>query len=56
MAQTYQTRRRADTAPSTRPAQSSKGPSLEQLQGGAMPTQEQMGRRVDLSGAIRSKM
>ena len=56
MAQTYQTRRRADTAPSTRPAQSSKGPSLEQLQGGAMPTQEQMGRRVDLPGAIRSKM
>ena len=56
MAQTYQTRRRAETAPAPRVTQSSKGPSLEQLQGGAMPTQEQIGRRVDLPGAIRSKM
>ena len=56
MTQTYQTRRRAEPAPVSQAPQGAKGPSLEQLQGGAMPTQEQMGRRVDLPGAIRSKM
>ena len=56
MAQTYQTRRRAKTAPVPQTSRRSKGPSLEQLQGGAMPTREQLGHRVDLPEAIRSKM
>lgn len=33
-----------------------KGPSLSQLQGGALPTQEQLGHKVDLPEAIRAKM
>ena len=56
MTQTYQTRRRAEPAPVSQAPQGAKGPSLEQLQKGAMPTQEQMGHQVDLPEAIRGKM
>ena len=57
MSQVYQTRRKMEretgaSARETRP----QGPDLSQLQGGAMPTSEQLGRRVDLPGAIRAKM
>ncbi len=57
MSQTYQTRRRAQAAPAEKKAQTAApGPSLQELAAGAMPSQEQMGRRVDLPGAIREKM
>ncbi len=54
--QTYASRRRAEQrTPAPRPEQT-KGPSLAQLAAGAAPTREQMGRQVDLPGAIREKM
>ncbi len=57
MSQTYQARRRAQAAPAEKKAQTAApGPSLSELAAGAMPSQEQMGRRVDLPGAIREKM
>ena len=57
MALTYMNRRRADTAAHSEPAQStSAGPSLDALRRGAMPTQGQLGRQVNLPGAIRTKM
>ena len=57
MSQTYQTRRRAQDAPAARKFRTSvPGPSLSELAAGAMPSAEQMGRRVDLPGAIREKM
>ena len=56
MSHTYADRKRADkTAPKTGPEQAQ--PSMDALRtGAAAPTQEQMGHRVDLPGAIRSKM
>ena len=57
MSQVYQTRRKMEreTGASAREMRP-QGPDLSQLQGGAMPTAEQLGRRVDLPGAIRAKM
>ena len=58
MSQVYQTRRKIEreAGASTRETQA-KGPDLAQLMGGgAMPTAEQMGHRVDLPGAMRAKM
>ena len=57
MSQVYQTRRKADSKVdvSTQDRQAH-GPALAQLQGGAMPTAEQLGHRVDLPGAIQAKM
>ncbi len=57
MSQTYQARRRAQAAPAARGFQTSvPGPSMQELAAGAMPSTEQMGRRVDLPDAIREKM
>ncbi len=57
MSQTYQARRRAQTAPAERQFHTSvPGPSMAELAAGAMPSTEQMGRRVDLPDAIREKM
>ena len=57
MSQVYQTRRKMEreTGASAREMRP-QGPDLSQLQGGAMPTAEQLGRRVDLPGSIRAKM
>ena len=57
MAQIHTARRKAEAAPRTegRPGVPA-GPSLDQLRGGAVPTSEQMGHRVDLPDAIRAKM
>ncbi len=57
MSQTYQARRRAQTAPAEQKFETSvPGPSIQELAAGAMPSAEQMGRRVDLPDAIREKM
>ncbi len=57
MSQTYQARRRDRTAPAEpKPQTAAPGPSLQELAAGAMPSTEQMGRQVDLPGAIREKM
>lgn len=57
MAMTYASRRKADDRHDAAPAKTTApGPSLDALKGGAMPSQEQMGHRVDLPGAIREKM
>ncbi len=57
MSQIYKARRRAQDAPAAqKPQTSAPGPSLSELAAGAMPTTEQMGRRVDLPDAIREKM
>ena len=53
--QVYRARRRGKAALAPRAPQA-KGPSLEQLRGGAMPTAEQLGHKVDLPQAIRGKM
>jgi len=55
--QTYMPRRRADTwpdAPASQPR--AQGPSLQALRAGAAPSQEQLGSKIDLPGAIREKM
>ncbi len=58
MPQTYMDRRRAVPAPPA--AQSAQtgvpGPSMAELAAGAAPSQEQLGSRVDLPGAVREKM
>lgn len=58
MSQVYMSRRRTeDTLPAQEPLQTAvPGPSLQELAEGAAPSREQMGRRVDLSEAIRAKM
>ena len=55
MYQTYAARPKAkkNDGPAVSPAQ---GPSLADLQRGAMPTQEQFGTPVNLSSAIQAKM
>ena len=52
---TYATRRKAETTRVDGQAASA-GPSLDHLRGGAVPTSEQLGHKVDLPGAIRAKM
>ncbi len=57
MSQTYMARRRAQDAPAEQKFETSvPGPSMQELAAGAMPSTEQMGRRVDLPDAIREKM
>ncbi len=57
MSQIYQPRRRGRAAPAEVQKQTpTPGPSLQELAAGAMPSQAQMGRRVDLPDAIREKM
>ncbi len=57
MSQTYQARRRARDVPAAKEYQTSvPGPSMGELAAGAMPSTEQMGRRVELPDAIREKM
>ncbi len=57
MAMTYMNRRRAENSkPAQQQSRAAQGPSLAQLAAGAAPTQEQMGRQVDLPEAIRAKM
>ena len=55
MYQTYAARPKAkkNDGPAVSPAQ---GPSLADLQRGAVPTQEQLGTPVNLSSAIQAKM
>ena len=56
MSYTYDTRKRSD-GKGAKTELSQNGPSIDALRtGGAAPTQEQMGHRVDLPEAIRSKM
>ena len=56
MAYTYAPKKRAQQ-PRPAPAPEAAGPSLDALkQGLAAPTREQLGRQVDLPGAIRAKM
>ena len=55
MAQIYQVRQRPEKVSAVWET-GAPGPSISQLQGGAMPTQEQLGHKVDLPGAIRAKM
>ncbi len=57
MPQTYLSRRRMQDAPAARKFDTSvPGPSIQELAAGAMPSTEQIGRRVDLPDAIREKM
>lgn len=57
MTQTYAVHRRAKSEQAeTAPAARVPGPSLAALQGGAMPSREQLGDRIALSSAIQSKM
>ncbi len=57
MSQIYQAHRRAQQAPAEQKLHTNApGPSLSELAAGAMPSTEQMGRRVDLPEAIREKM
>ncbi len=57
MSQIYQARRRRQDAPAAKEFQTSvPGPSMRELAAGAMPSTEQMGRRVDLPDAVREKM
>ena len=52
----YQTQRRAPIPAPPAHAPEATGPSLQALRAGAAPTAEQLGRPVDLPGAIRAKM
>ena len=54
--QAYQTRRKPEPVRAEKAQEAAAGPSLAQLQAGAMPSQEQLGRRVDLPEGIRAKM
>ena len=55
MLKMYQTHQKPEVIPAAREVVAP-GPSLAQLQGGALPTPEQIGRKVDLPGGIRAKM
>jgi len=55
--QTYMTRRQAENRPGApAPQARAQGPSLQALRAGAAPSQEQLGSKIDLPGAIREKM
>ena len=54
---TVKKRTETQAAPAARrPQTDASGPSLAELAAGAMPSAEQMGRRVELPGAVREKM
>ena len=53
MLKMYQTHQKPEVIPAAREVVAP-GPSLAQLQGGALPTPEQIGRKVDLPGGIRA--